>query len=74
MKFYLLFLFVTEKDGKTCLNVEKGDFDLQTVCEAPVRRSKFTTDALGGNLEEHHSYKTFAFVEKPIIDHTYFIF
>ena len=65
---------MTEKDRKTCLNIEKSDYDLRTVCEAPICWSKFTTDALGGNLEEHHSYKTFAFVEKPIIDHTYIIF
>ena len=32
----LLFLFETEKDRKTCLNVEKDDFDQQTMCEAPI--------------------------------------
>ena len=39
----LLFLFVTEKDGKTCLNGEKDDFDQQTACEAPIHWSKYTT-------------------------------
>ena len=39
----LLFLFVTEKDGKTCLNGEKDDFDQQTACEAPIHWSKSTT-------------------------------
>ena len=42
--FLLLFVFMMEKDGKTCLNTEKDEFDQQTACEAPFCWWKYTTD------------------------------
>ena len=32
-----------EKDGKTCLDAEKKDFDQQRVCKAPVCWLNYTT-------------------------------
>ena len=34
LRFLFFFVFVTEKDGKTCFNAEKYDFDQQTACKA----------------------------------------
>ena len=36
---FLFFLFVIEKDGKTCLNTKKDYFDNRTPCEASIRWS-----------------------------------
>ena len=41
LKLFLL-LFVTKKEGKTCLNAEKDDFDQFMACTAPVLWSKYT--------------------------------
>ena len=42
--FSYFFPFMMEKDGKTCLNAKKDDFDKQAACKAPVCSSKYTTE------------------------------
>ena len=41
--FLSFFLFVMEKDGKTCFNTETNYFDQRKACGAPVCWSKYTT-------------------------------
>ena len=44
---FLPFLFISPVlDGKRCLNAEKNYFDKQTMCEAPVHWSKYTTETI----------------------------
>ena len=42
LHFFFFFLLLKEKDGKTCLNAEKDDFDHGTACKAPIHWSKYT--------------------------------
>ena len=41
--FFFFYPVCDGKDGKTCLNDEKDDFDQQTAYEAPICWSKYTT-------------------------------
>ena len=44
-QFPFAFPFVVGKDGKTCLNAEKNDFNQQTACRASIPWLKYTTPA-----------------------------
>ena len=46
LPFFFFYQFVTEKEGKTCLNVKKEDFNQRTAYEAPIHSLKYTVDSV----------------------------